>query len=383
VSVLGLLPAIRGGLGELARTGQHTRLVDGYLRRYAGAFDAVRYFSYLPESLDDFTRDREILARVSLVAGSGWHPWLYTFLMPLRHRRALAGCSVLRVFQITGAVPAIAARRRFGVPFVTTYGFWYAALARSRLTRVLRRAVASAALATAAAIIVTTPALEAYVRSRRPRGAVHLIPNGVDTTRFRPVPRPPREGAEVLYVGRLSDEKNLGTILDAAASLDRGVRVTFLGDGPARGPLEARAGALGVTLRVRPFVPHAEVAAIMAGADVFVLASFSEGHPKVLLEAMASGVPCVASNCEGNRSLVEEGRTGLLFDPHRPDELAGQIRRVLAEARLAAALASTARSLIVDRYDLNALLDREIALLQSVAGERTRPDSARQRVADS
>jgi glycosyltransferase involved in cell wall biosynthesis len=377
VSVLGLLPAIRGGLGELARTGQHTRLVDGYLRRYAGAFDAVRYFSYLPESLGDFTRDREILARVNLVAGSGWHPWLYTFLMPLRHRRALAGCSVLRVFQITGAVPAIAARRRFGVPFVTTYGFWYAALARSRLTRVLRRAVESAGLATAAAVIVTTPALEAYVRSRRPRGSVHLIPNGVDTTLFRPTPRPPREGAEVLYVGRLSDEKNLGAILDAAAGLDRGVRVTFLGDGPARGRLEARAGALGVNLRVRPVVPHAEVAAIMADADVFVLASFSEGHPKVLLEAMASGVPCVASDCEGNRSLVEEGRTGLLFDPHRPDELAGQIRRVLAESRLAAALASTARSLVVDRYDLNALLDREIALLQSVAGERARPDSAR------
>ena len=49
MSVLGLLPAIRGGLGELARTGQHARLVDGYLRPYARAFDAVRYFSYLPE----------------------------------------------------------------------------------------------------------------------------------------------------------------------------------------------------------------------------------------------------------------------------------------------------------------------------------------------
>lgn len=74
MSVLGLLPAIRGGLGELARTGQHARLVDGYLRRYAGAFDAVRYFSYLPESLGDFTRDAEVLARVTLLAGSGWHP---------------------------------------------------------------------------------------------------------------------------------------------------------------------------------------------------------------------------------------------------------------------------------------------------------------------
>ena len=365
MSVLGLLPAIRGGLGELARTGQHTRLVDGYLRRYAGAFDAVRYFSYLPESLGDFTRDAEVLARVTLLAGSG-HPWLYTLLLPLRHRRALAGCSVLRVFQITGAVPAIVARRCFGVPFVTTYGFSYAALARTRLTRVLRRAVEAAALVAADAVIVTTPALEAHVRGRRPRGQVHLVPNGVDTTLFRPALRSPRDVREVLYVGRLSDEKNLEAILEAAARLARGVRVTFLGDGPARARLEARARALGVNLRVRRVVPHAEVAAVMSAADVFVLASFSEGHPKVLLEAMASGVPCVASDCEGNRSLVGDGRTGLLFDPQRSDELADQIGRVLADPGLAASLAATARSMVVDRYDLNAILDREIALLQDM-----------------
>jgi glycosyltransferase involved in cell wall biosynthesis len=366
VSVLGLLPAIRGGLGDLALSGQHTRLVDGYLRRYADAFEAVRYFSYLPESLQDFTHDAAILARVTLLPGGRWHPWLYTLLLPLRHRRALAGCSVLRVFQITGAVPAIVARRWFGVPFVTTYGFWYAALARSPLTRVLRRAVESAALAAADAVIVTTPALEAYVRGRRPRGRVRLIPNGVDTTLFRPAPRPPRATREVLYVGRLSEEKNLDVVLDAAAGLAGRPQVTFLGDGPARSRLEARAQALGVRLRVRPVVPHAEVAAVMAAADVFVLASFSEGHPKVLLEAMASGVPCVASDCEGNRSLVVDGRTGLLFDPHRPDELADRLGRVLADPDLAATLAGAGRSMVVDRYDLNALLDREIALLQGV-----------------
>ena len=366
MSVLGLLPAIRGGLGDLARSGQHTRLVDGYLRRYTGAFDAVRYFSYLPESLGDFTRDTELLARVTVLPGGRWHPWLYTLLLPLRHRRALAGCSVLRVFQITGAVPAIVARRWFGVPFVTTYGFWYAALARSRLTRVLRRAVESAALSAADAVIVTTPALAAHVRGRRPRGQVHLVPNGVDTTLFRPLPRPPRAAREVLYVGRLSDEKNLDVILEAVARLVGGARVTFLGDGPARTRLEARARALGVGLRVRPVVPHAEVAAVMAAADVFVLASFSEGHPKVLLEAMASGLPCVASDCEGNRSLVSDGQTGLLFDPHRPGELAGQLGRLLTDPALAGSLAVAARSIVVDRYDLNALIDREIALLHGV-----------------
>jgi glycosyltransferase involved in cell wall biosynthesis len=372
MSVLGLLPAIRGGLGELARTGQHTRLIDGYLRRYAAAFEGVRYFSYLPESLGAFTADPELLARVTLLPGGG-HPWLYTLRLPFRHRRALAGCSVLRVFQITGAVPAIVARRWLGVPFVTTYGFWYSALARSRFTRLLRGAVESAALAAADAVIVTTPALEAHVRRRRPRARVHLLPNGVDTDLFHPIPRPAPAAREVLYVGRLSDEKNLVTVVEAAARVDadgRPVRLTFVGDGPARAALQARSRALGVDLHVRPFVPHADVAPIMAAADAFVLASFTEGHPKVLLEAMAAGVPCVASDCEGNRALVSDGQTGLLFDPHRPEQLAAHLTRVLTDPTLAAGLGAAGRALVVDRYDLKLLVDREIALLQEIARAR-------------
>src|SRR5207249_7685176 len=139
--VLGLLPAIRGGLGELARTGQHARLIDGYFRPYARAFEAVHYFSYLDETLDDFTKDPEVTARVRLHRGGDWHPWAYGFLMPLRYARELRQCSILRVFQVTGTLPAVIAKQRFGVPFVTTYGFWYGRLARAAATSALRRGV--------------------------------------------------------------------------------------------------------------------------------------------------------------------------------------------------------------------------------------------------
>ena len=100
--ILGLLPAIRGGLGELARTGQDARLIDGYLQPYARAFEEVRYFSYLDESLRDFTSDPELLARVRLYLGGGWHAWAYGSVMTWRHAHALRACSVLRVFQMTG-----------------------------------------------------------------------------------------------------------------------------------------------------------------------------------------------------------------------------------------------------------------------------------------
>jgi len=87
----------------------------------------------------------------------------------------------------------------------------------------------------------------------------------------------------------------------------------------------------------------------------------------VLLEAMAAGVPCVASDCEGNRSLVVEGETGLLFDPRRPDELADRLARVLADGDLAEALGRAGRAMVVARYDLGALVAAEIALLKRVA----------------
>ena len=71
-----------------------------------------------PESLDAYTTDPEVVARVSLHSGGGWHPWAYSVVMPFRYARDFRRCSILRVFQITGALPAVIAKRRFGIPFV-------------------------------------------------------------------------------------------------------------------------------------------------------------------------------------------------------------------------------------------------------------------------
>jgi glycosyltransferase involved in cell wall biosynthesis len=366
--ILGLLPSIRGGLGEAARTGQHTRLIDGYFRPYAAAFDEVRYFSYLQERLEDYTSDPALLARVRLVPGRGWHPWIYTLAMPLLHGRDLARCSVLRVFQVLGAMPAVIARRRHGVPFVTTYGFWYARLAGSPATRMLRSVVERLALAAAAGVIVTTPELGRAIAARVPADRVHLIPNGVDTILFRPAPASRRTPRTLLYVGRLSEEKNLATLVDAAAKLAGrfDVRVLLVGGGPCAEALRRQAQALSVALEILGFVDHRRVPGLLAGADAFVLPSFTEGHPKVLLEAMSCGVPCVASDVSGNRAILADGETGLLFDPRDAGALAARLEHVLARKDEARRLGERARAEVVASYDLAALVAREIALLRRV-----------------
>ena len=373
--ILGLLPEIRGGLGALARSGQHTRLINGYLRPYARAFDEVRYFSYHREVLTDFTTDRELTARTRVIPGPAWHPWLYTALMGLRHGRALAGCSVLRVFHLTGVVPALVARRRFGVPFAMTYGFHYDRLARTAARAWMHRRLERLALAEADAVIVTTPELAAYVAGRaRSKHAVHLLPNAVDSTVFRPEPRQPPTNPTVLYVGRLSPEKNLGALVAAVAKL-RGrldVALRFVGDGALRESLADEAARAGVRLELVPVIDHDQLPAVYAAADVFVLPSFTEGHAKVLLEAMSCGRPCVASNVGGNRAAIADGRTGLLVDPADAGELAQAIERLITDRELARRLGQAARREIVERYDLATIVTQEIALLRTLGARRAR-----------
>jgi len=378
---LGLLPALGGGLRDLRRSGQEARLVDGYLRPYARAFESVAYFSYLPESLAEFTDAPELLERVVVLAPSEPMARGHRALRMVRdHAADFRACHVLRCFQITGVIPALRVRRRFGVPYVTTYGFWYGRLSRPGPKRLLKSLVERLGLRYAAAVIATTEELRE--RAARLASRVELIPNGVDTARFAPRSRPahrPGEPRRILSVGRLSPEKNLSAVMRATASLGAdvsgpgtAVTLTLVGAGPLEAALRSEADHLGLGERVefRGIVGQPRLPEVYGTADAFVLASFTEGHPKVLLEAMACGLPCMASDCAGNRSLITDGETGLLFDPHRPEELARCLRRVLDDPALARRLGGAARELIVSRYDLSALVAREIALLQDVGRDR-------------
>jgi glycosyltransferase involved in cell wall biosynthesis len=369
--ILGLLPALGGGIGELARTGQAGRLLDGYMGRYVASFERVRYFSYLVESLQEFTSDPALLAAVDVVAPRrplGRERRAATLAWTDSH--ALRSCAVLRVFQITGTVPAILAGARFGVPYVTTYGFSYARLSQPGSKRLFKAVVERVGLRRAAAVIATTEPLRA--RAARIAREVHLVPNGVDTRRFVPgaiAGRRRGPARMILYVGRFSPEKNVPTLVAAAAKLGRWlpVRLVLVGAGPLEPTLRERARADRLDVEFPGVVPQERLPPFYAAADAFVLASFTEGHPKVLLEAMAAGVPCVASDCEGNRSLVVDGSTGLLFDPRRADDLADCLARVLTDVTLAEALGRAGRAQVVAHYDLSTLVGAEVALLRKVA----------------
>jgi colanic acid/amylovoran biosynthesis glycosyltransferase len=156
---------------------------------------------------------------------------------------------------------------------------------------------------------------------------------------------------ELLTVARLTRAKGHAVLLAALENLDRHgnkARLTIVGDGPERENLERLARKMGVASHVRfvGVVAQDSVREYYQGADAFCLASFAEGVPVVLMEAMAMQLPVVATDVMGVRELVEDGVNGLLVRPGRPDLLAAAMARLAADPDLRRRLGVTGRAVV-------------------------------------
>ncbi|NEB93333.1 glycosyltransferase family 4 protein [Streptomyces bauhiniae] len=203
--------------------------------------------------------------------------------------------------------------------------------------RVLRAAAGVIALTDAQAAFLT----ETY---RVPADRVHVVPNGVAESYFMP-PRAPEPGPlDLLYVGRLDAQKNVTRLVDALSLARQDVRLRIVGDGELRGRLETHADRLGLrNVEFSGGLHGEDLVKAYADADAFVLPSDREGMPLVVLEAMAAGLPVIATDVPGSRELVSG--TGLLAAPE-PSVLADAIDSVATDLPLRArlALASTERA---------------------------------------
>lgn len=203
---------------------------------------------------------------------------------------------------------------------------------------------------------------------------MHVIHCGVRPALYdRPKPPP---GARLLFVGRLAAIKGLPTLFEALALL-RDARpdatLTLIGDGPEREALRRTAERMGLgpAVSFAGYRSQDEVAAALAEADVFVLPSFAEGVPVVLMEAMASCVPVVATRVGGVAELVEDGVSGFLAPPGDVGTLADRIARLLDDPALRVRMGEAGRAMVTAAFDAETEAARLLALL------RARPEAAR------
>jgi glycosyltransferase involved in cell wall biosynthesis len=256
---------------------------------------------------------------------------------------------VIHAHVFEAGFPAVLLGRRLGCPVVVSEHFtaFQRGLVRGADLRLARFCFRHADL-----VCPVSEDLRRQLEAVEPRGRYRVVPNVVDTTLFHPGPRPPGGPLRLLNVASLAEKKRHGDLLQALARLRaRGTDAVLdvVGEGELRPQLEAKAGP---GVRFLGSRSPAEIAERMRAADIFVLPSRFENLPVVLLEAMASGLPVVATAVGGVPEIVD-AHAGLLVPPEDPERLAAGIESVAGrlEGFDRAALAGRA----AERYGMDAV----------------------------
>ena len=258
----------------------------------------------------------------------------------------------------TSPIAALSARRAH-LPFVVTahIGDLRAVAGPIGLAaRVHEATIGHAILRISTRAIAVSEPVAAHLRSVEPSVKVDVVPNGVDLSRFTPADPAPHDGLRVGFLGRLVRNKGPEVAVRALAEALRGgtnASLSFAGDGPERGRLERLAKQAGVADRVtfEGYRPAPE--AWLQRIDVLVRPSTTEGMPLGVLEAMAAGVPVVASDVPGNAGLIQGAESGILVPVGDHVALARALQRLGhdpdARARIRAAGLRIAREHSWDR----------------------------------
>jgi len=307
------------------------------------------------------------------VAGPGDHPWTQ-FRAARKQFRSLKDPFSLLTNESTPGLfaAAAAAARAAGAHRIVNVTHWIGdecAKQWSRGTIGLWKTRPFARMKTVASVSSTCIAPSVFAgrtlvdRFRVPARKVHVIPHGV----------PPSLHAsggngrvpELLFVGRLSPEKGLDVLLRALALLPERLpfHLTVAGDGPSRHELEELACNLGLNGRVawRGFCE--QTADLFTATDVCVVPSRAESFGLTVVEAMATGVACVASCTGGIREIITNGVDGLLVPPDDPHALAERLEAMLTDGQLRTALGRAARDTARARYSQQRMVRQTLDLL--------------------
>jgi glycosyltransferase involved in cell wall biosynthesis len=336
-------------------------------------------------------RGHEVHAALLLAGTTGCHPYLESLAGAgviiheirnrnrdyLRERAAIVELcrstrpGVAHTHGYRADVVAASGARRLGVPTVTTVhgyigGSWHSRLYEKIQTRAFRDFDGVAA--------VSQPLFEMLLRKGVPISRLCFIQNAYAGT-FQLTPRADarrklgiENGAfQVGWVGRLSREKGADVLLDALPPLaDPAVEINFVGDGPERTRLEDSPAGRATANRVRWLGSQPAAEKLFGAFDAFVLSSRTEGTPMVLFEAMAAGVPIIATRVGGVPDVVDES-CALLIPPQDPHALAAAIRAVREQPGAAVDRAARARARLTSRFSRPEWIRRYETLYQKSA----------------
>jgi glycosyltransferase involved in cell wall biosynthesis len=328
---------------------QVARVVASLLRR-----DPVGMAKLIARTLRSTARDRASVSLAAFHLVEAAVVWDYCERKSCRHVHAQFGTTTATVAMLAAEIGNLVSGQSAGVTWSFTVHGYHEFTAEQKYG--IARKTRSAAFVVAVSDYTRSQLMRVSAPADWPK--LHRVRCGIHLDRFSYSPRSEaRNPPTVVAVGRLSPEKGQYVLLDAARVLKErsfDVRIRLVGDGPSTGDLQEHARDIGVDdiVEFTGAIAPAEVAVALADADVFCLASFAEGIPVSVMEALACGVPVVSTYVGGVPELVENRVSGCTVPAGRADLVADAIEALVADNDLRARVQTQGRQRVERDHDV-------------------------------
>jgi glycosyltransferase involved in cell wall biosynthesis len=350
-----------------ARVGILSREIQLY-KRLQPHFDKITFVTYGDANDLKYAKNLDGIE----ILYNRWRlpPGIYAQLVPVLHRSSLRNAGIFKTNQISGIRAALPAKRWFKKMLIARCGFLLSTATELEFgnnSNISRKALLmeNTAFKKAERVVVTTESMKnttTRIHGIHP-SKITVIPNYVDVEMFAPDPQTTRDKRTICFIGRMEAQKNVGALIEAIAGTN--FKLIIIGTGPQRQEMEVLSNRLNADVTFVDPVPHTEIPNYLSRASLFIQPSLYEGHPKALIEAMASGTPVIGGNSPGIQEIITHEDTGYLCETSAKG-IRDAITSVMDNAALRNRIASNGRDFAVENFSLNRVVELELGLYSSI-----------------